>query len=92
MKKPSRAVEQWQPLSQMRMSILHALDSLLTAIDENDVVSRPLIDISGHGCSTQLNDLLLGSGVRGMLERKDYRAVDMIFSIIEVYINCTTEF
>lgn len=92
MPKPSDAGKQRKPLSRMRSSILLGMKFFLVVIDWNAGVSGLHEDFSSKGCSMQLNILFLNRGVRGMLGWKDYLAVDILFLIIGVYIDCATVF
>lgn len=75
----------------MRVSILRVVNSLLAAIDRAAGVPGQQLYFSIKVYYMQLNSLFLGSGFRGMLEGKDYRAVDIIFSIIAAHIDRATE-
>lgn len=74
------------------MSILRGVISLLAAIDWDAVFPELHVDFSSRGCSMTLNRFSVNSGVRGMLEWKDYRAVDMVLSIVGGYIDCAIGF
>lgn len=39
-----------------------------------------------------VNGHFINSGIHELLEKKNYRAVDMVLPIIGAYINCTTRF
>lgn len=55
MKMPDVVEKQSHPLSQMRVSILHGINSLLVAIDREAGVPGIHADFSIKGCSMQLN-------------------------------------
>lgn len=48
------------------------------------------MDLLQRGSSLYLKGLFLNAGVRGMLERRDYYAVDMVFPIFCVFIDRVT--
>lgn len=81
MKKPGGVLEQRQPLSQMRESIQCDVNFLIAAIDRDAGVFTLHVDVSSKGFFTQLNGLILNSGVHLMHEGKDYHAVDMFFRL-----------
>lgn len=76
----------------MRLSIPRGPDSLLVAIDREVDVPGLRADFSSNGFSMLLSCLSLNNSVRKMFVGKDYRAVDMLFSIIEAYYDRATEF
>lgn len=92
MTKPCNVDWQRQSLSWMRVSILYDLNSLLAAIERKAGVIGLHVEISGKGCSTQLNDLFLNSCVRVVLEGKGHRPKNVVFPIIWAYIDCATGF
>lgn len=83
---------QRQPLSQISVSILRGLNLLLAAVEREAGVPGLHMDFSRKSCSLQLNVVFLMSGVRGMIERKDYRAVDTLFTILEAYTDRASQF
>lgn len=90
MAKPDGAVEQRQSLRQNGVCILCAVKSLLEAIDWMAVSPGLHVDFSSIGFSMQLNGFFLNSGVHGMLEGKNFCAVNMIFLIIGAYADRAT--
>lgn len=72
----------WKPVSRMRASILFGVSSPLAATERQAGISGLYLNCSSKSCSMQCNGFFLNSGVRGMLEGKDCRAVDIIFLFI----------
>ena len=63
----------------IRKSVLGGANAFL-ALLEKEYPTRCLhVDFSKAKNSTRLNGLFVEDGVRGMLEGKDYKTVDMIF-------------
>lgn len=63
---------------------------MLSAIEQNFRAPGLHVDFSKYGDSTQLNGLFTKDGLRGMLEGKDYRSVDMVFPFVAAFIyRCT---
>lgn len=81
-----------KPLSQIVLFILRCVNFLLEAIDWDADVPAPHVDSLGKVCSMKLKGPSLNSIFRTMLGEKDYRAVDMIFSIIGADVNYATLF
>ena len=83
---PCHAIHQTRkpprPISSYRMNILRAVNSILATIEKDFGAPGLHIDFSKHERSTQLNGLYVREGLRGMLEGKNYRALDMVFPII----------
>lgn len=70
MMKPSVVIEQKQPLSPMRISILRGVAFLLAVTHWDTGVSGIHADFSSDGCSMQLDDHFQNKSVRGMIEGK----------------------
>lgn len=70
----------------MRASFLRGVNSSLAIIERDDGVPGLLVDFSNNNFSMQLN-VFFNSSAQGMLDEKYYRAVHIIFSIIEAYID-----
>ena len=66
-----------------RTPILRACNSLLRAIEEDSTTTSIHVDFSTKETSSALNGLFLESGIRGMLEGKDYRNLDYIFPLLQ---------
>lgn len=65
------------------MSILRGVEFLLAAIEQNAGVPILHVHFSSKGFSVQLDGILQNSGVHGVLEGKNNRAVDIVSSDIE---------
>lgn len=87
MTKPDAFEKQRQPLSRIRLSNLHAVNSLFAVIERESGVIALYVDFSSIGCSMQLNGLYLTGDMCGMLKRKVYCAVNMVFSIVRAYVD-----
>lgn len=66
----------------MRTSILERSNAILAAIEGDSYVTGLHIDFSTGDQGINPNALLLIDGLRGMLEGKDYRVLDMVFPFI----------
>lgn len=76
----------------MGMSFLRGLNSMRAAMLGNGGVPGLRETLSSKDCSMQLENLFLNSGVREMLERNEYCAVYIIFSIIGSCIDHATRY
>lgn len=85
-------VEQKHPLSPMRVFILRRINSLLSATDPEAAIPVLRAYFSCKDRAMQSNGVFRNIGMRGMLEKNDYRAVDIVFSIIKDYIVRATGF
>lgn len=92
MKMPGSVVLQRRPLSGMRVPFLRGLNFLLQGIEREAEVPGLHVDSYSKGRSTKMNGLFLNSGVHGMLEKRDYRAVQKVYPIIGAYIKQATGF
>lgn len=89
---PSAVLEQWQPLSRMKVSILRGVNFLPVAIDRKTGVPGLHVDCSSKGYSMHWNALFLNNGVSGMLKRENYRAVKTVFLPIQAYVDDAARF
>ena len=78
-------------ISSKKTSILRACNSYLRVIDENSGITSLRVDFSTKAASATLNGLFLENGVRGMLEGKDYRNVDMVFPFVCAFLDRKTQ-
>ena len=76
--------------SSKRTPILRACNSLLRAIEEDSTTTSIHVDFSTKETSSALNGLFLESGIRGMLEGKDYRNLDYVFPFVAAFIDRVT--
>lgn len=77
--------------SSCKKLLLNGCNSLLTAY-QNDFDLRGLrVDFSTNQNSSQLNGFFTSADVKGMLEGKDYSAIDTVFSFIAAFIDHVTE-
>lgn len=90
--KLSGAERQRQPLNRMRVSILCGANFLLAANDRGASAAGLHVDFPSKSCFMQFNGRFLNNGVREILERKNYHAVDIILSITDAYIDRATGF
>lgn len=90
--KPGGAVQKMQQRRRLIVSILRGVNSLLAVIDRETEVPRPHIEFSSKGCSKQINGLFPNTGVRGILERNDYRVVYKEYPNFGTYIDRATGF
>lgn len=86
--KSGEVIEHKQLLIWMILFILRGVNPLFATIDRNAGVPGLLVNFSSKSSSVQLNGIFLNRDVREMLEGKEYRAVDMILSIMGTYIDC----
>ena len=73
--------------SSQRTAILRACNSILRAIQEDCGSSGIHIDFSTKETSSNLNGIFLETGVRGMLEGKDYRNLDYFFPFVAAFVD-----
>lgn len=74
----------------MRVSILRDVNSLLAASERDAGIAGLVADFSSKSCCTLSNGLFLNSDVSRVLKGKDYRAMDLVFLITEIYIDRAT--
>jgi hypothetical protein len=73
--------------STKRTAVLRACNSLLRAIQNDSATTAIHIDFSTKEASSALNGFFLESGIRGMLEGKDYRNLDYVFPFVAAFID-----
>lgn len=69
-----------KPLRLYRMPMLRASNHLLAAIQRRCRASVVNIDLSKHEPSFMLTDVLIMECISGMMERKQYRSMELISS------------
>lgn len=74
-------------LSSLKTLLLRACNSYLSFINDTHSLPDLNVDFSRKDSSLQLNGLFLHSGVRGMLEGKDYRNVDKVFPFVMAFVD-----
>jgi len=70
-----------------RLSTLRACNSVLRQMERDSQISGLHVDFSTKESSTQLNGIFLSTGLRGMLEGKDYRNLDYVFPFVSAYVD-----
>lgn len=73
-----------------KTAILSGCNTLLRAIERDSGVSGLHVDFSGKDASSCLNGIFLQTGLRGMLEGKDYRRLDTVFPFVAAFIDTVT--
>lgn len=58
---------------------------MIAAMERDNDVTGLHVDFSSRGESVQSNGIFVNSGIRGMLEGKDYRSVNTVFPIMSIY-------
>ena len=74
-------------LGSKRTSILRACNAILRQIEIDSHISQLHVDFSKKESSTQLNGIFLATGIRGMLEGKDFKNLDYVFPFIAAYVD-----
>ena len=74
-----------------KSAILRGCNSYLRAIETDSGISYLRVDFSSKNASVTLNGFFLETGVRGMLEGKDYRNVDFVFPFVAAFIDRITQ-
>lgn len=72
--------------SSIRTSVLRGCNTALAEFQKYYVMPGVKVDFSKHEGSSQLNGIFVQDGLRGMLEGKDYRTLDMSFPFIFGYV------
>jgi len=72
-------------MSSQRSNILKSFNAILAEIEKNYPATGLHVDFSKKEKSAQMNGFYLRDGVRGMLEGKNYRAVDMVFPFLAAF-------
>ena len=73
--------------SSIRTSVLRGCNTVLAEFQKYYVMPGVKVDFSKHEGSSQLNGIFVQDGLRGMLEGKDYRTLDMFFPFIFGYVD-----
>ena len=71
----------------LRHTVLKGCNSLLRSIQDLYTMPGIRYDFSKKECSTALNGIYTNTGLRGMLEGKDYKVLDTIFPIVFAYVD-----
>lgn len=74
-------------VSLLKTPLFRACNSILAQIEEKYALPGLHVNFAKREKSAQLNGLFTGDGLRGMLEGKDYYAVDMVFPFITSFID-----
>ena len=77
-------------INSKRAAILRACNSLLKVLEEDCDISNLHVDFSVKEASTTLNGLFLETGVKGMLEGKDYKQLDYVFPFVMAFVDRIT--
>ena len=78
-------------ISSKKSAIMRGCNNYLRAIQSDSGISSLRVDFSSKNASVTLNGLFLETGIRGMLEGKDYRNVDFVFPFIAAFIDRITQ-
>lgn len=70
-----------------RVPVLRACNSLLRAMQDDCTTRSIHIDFSTKEASSALNGIFLQTGIRGMLEGKDYRNLDYVFPFVAAFVD-----
>ena len=74
-------------LASIRTAVLRGCNSVLRYFQTHSVMPGTRIDFSKSYCSSSLNGLYPSTGLRGMLEGKDFKALDTVFPFIFAYVD-----
>ena len=74
-------------MSSLRSSILRGCNTILRFFQSHSFMPGTRIDFSKKDCSSQLNGIYTSTGLRGMLEGKDYKALDTVFPFVFAYVD-----
>ncbi len=78
-------------ISTKKTALLRGCNTYLRALQSDSGIASLHIDFSSKNASATLNGIYLDSGLRGMLEGKDYRNVDYVFPFICSFIDKITQ-
>lgn len=70
--------------------LLNACHGILAELQLSYPVHGVHVDLSGKGSKSKLISLLVNDGVRGMLEGKDYKSVDIVFRFSAAFLELCT--
>lgn len=76
-----------KPFVKIRAQVLRGSNILLSSIDSNGESLENAIDLSKQEGSNGGDGISTGTGLRGMLEGKNYRALGRVFSFVQACIN-----
>ena len=71
----------------IRKSVLRGANAFLALLEKEYPATCLLVDFSKANNSTRLDGVFVEDGVRGVLEAKDYKTVDMIFPFIAAFLD-----
>ena len=71
----------------VQLSVLRGINSLLATIERDYFVPGLTIDFSTSEIGQQLNGLFLNQGLRGMLEGRHFKSLDMVFPFVAAFID-----
>ena len=71
----------------LRTPILRGLNTLLRFFQANSTLPGIRVDFSKNECTSQLNGIYTSTGLRGMLEGKDYKNLDSLFPFLYGYVD-----
>jgi len=78
---------QQQQFASKKVPILSGCNTYLRCIERDNGVPDLHVDFSSKDTSDRLNGIFLQTGLRGMLEGKDYRKLDTVFPFIASFID-----
>lgn len=87
---PTSKKKEESKISSQKTAILRACNSLLRAIQIDSSTTSMKIDFSTKETSSTLNGIFLETGVRGMLEGKDYKTLDYVFPFVAAFVDRIT--
>ena len=71
--------------SSVKTAVLRGCNSILSEFQRYYIMPGMKVDLSKHEGSAQLNGIFLPTGLRGMVEGKDYRVLDIVFPFVFGY-------
>ena len=71
----------------IRKQVLRGCNTVLRFFEQHYVMPGVRLDFSKKECSSQLNGIYTSTGLRGMLEGKDYRNLDYFFPFVYAYVD-----
>ena len=74
-------------VKKLRRKILRGCNDLLACYERESYISGLTFDNSSPDISDKLDGFFTEDGIRGMLEGKDYKAVDMVFPFVGAFID-----
>ena len=73
-----------------KIPLLSACNTLLRCIEADSGLPDLHVDFSSKDASSRLNGIFLTTGVRGMLEGKDFRKLDTVFPFVASFVDTVT--